>query len=262
MDHTPTSTEPSTAPATTNKLALWALILGIVSAVLAIVVVISIPAAIAAIVLGIISLVKHHTGKGQSIAGVIIGGVSLFVLIPISAIIGLAVLSVIANNETPVSGTTSGQAKPSTSTSKVITDCYTYAVPAGYKYDDNSKDCHTAVNIPKGDALTRIQVKGTTGEIGTLSEVATQYDTSIKAAFPGSKGVIDQEQFTANGKTVYYISYEDSYKLLAGLYIVVDLESTQTISGEPINAYSILGYTYNSQLKGNVRSVVDSLITK
>ena len=256
MDQTPRGTTP------TSKIPLLSMILGITSIVLAVLYFISVPAAFVAITLGIITLVKRHPGKGKGIAGIVMGGLALFIFIPVSVFLALFVLNNIAEKVEASRTPTSTQTATSSNTNKVTTDCYSYTIPTGYEYDDNSKACHTAVNIPKGDALTRIQVKGTTGTIGTLSDVVNRYNTTLKAADPNTKGIIDQEQFTAGGKTVYYVSYEDTYKLLTGIYIINDPESTQTIGTEPINAYSVLGYTYNAALKGNVRGVVDSLITK
>lgn len=280
MDQTPTPTESSIPqppvqpptppivppspeiPRNSSKLALWSMILGIVSVVLALVIFISIPASIVAIILGIVALVKGRPGKGKSIAGIITGGVALFIIIPF--MIFIIAVTIAANdglNERANQAQERIDAKTNAA-NQVTTDCYTYTIPTGYEYDDGSKACHTAVNIPKGDALTRVQVKGTTGTIGTLSEVVARYNTTLSQVDPNTKGIIDQEQFTVNGKTVYYVSYDDTYKLLTGIYIVNDPESTQVINGEPINAYSVLGYTYNSSLKGTVRGVVDSLVTK
>jgi len=258
---TPPST-PTVAPIATpvkSMLALWSMILGIVSIVLALVFFISIPAAIVAIILGIVALSKHRPGKGKSLTGIITGGVALFVVIPISFVIAISAINSLQEagaklRATPIAA--------SSTANSVLTDCYSYTIPTNYVYEPNSKDCYTAVNISGGDDLTRILVKGTTGTIGTLSDVVAQSNTAIKKASPDSKGIIEQEQFIANGKTVYYIAYEDGYKLLYGRYIINDPNSTKTVSGESINAYSVIGYTYNAALKANVRSVVDSLITK
>jgi len=259
-------TQPTNQPITpktpqeSSKLALWSLILGVTSIILAIFVYISIPAAIAAGILGAVVLTKHLPGKGKAAAGIITGGVALFLIIPI---ISLATQSL--NNASPgglrgaITPTTT---EPSAAATKVTTDCYSYAIPTGYEYEEASKDCHTAVNYPKGDALTRIQVKGTTGTVGTLDEVVAMYNTTLKKSDPNAAGVIDKEQFTVDGKTIYYVSYTDGLKLLTGVYIVKDPESTQVVGGQPIVAYSVLGYTYNAELKKVVRSVVDSLVTK
>jgi len=272
----PVLNNPAPAPQSKSKLALWSMILGIVSVGLAVVLFISIPAAIIAIVLGIVALVKHHPGKGKSIAGIITGGLALLIFIPISAVIALGVIAGISEGLDSKEGqqllqqlqdgtkpeTTEETTEPSATATTVTTDCYTYAIPASYVFDDNSKDCHTAVNIPNGDALTRIQAKGTVGEIGTLNEVVAHYNNTLKNTYEDSKGIIDKEQFVVNGKTVYYVSYEDDSGLLTGIYIVNDPESTKTIDDERITAYSILGYTYNSTLKATVRGVVDSFVTK
>jgi len=247
-------TQPTNQPITpktpqrSSKFALWSLILGVTSIILAIFVYISIPAAIAAGILGVVVLTKHLPGKGKAAAGIITGGVALFVIIPI---ISLAAQSLNNANTSVRNGAP-----------KVTTDCYSYTIPTGYEYEDTSKDCHTAVNYPKGDALTRIQVKGTTGTVGTLDEVVAMYNTTLKKSDPNAAGVIDKEQFTVDGKTVYYVSYTDGLKLLTGVYIVKDPESTQVVGGQPIVAYSVLGYTYNAELKKVVRSVVNSLVTK
>jgi len=274
----PVLNNTTATPQGKSKFALWSLILGIVSAALAVVFFISIPAAIVAIVLGIVALVKQHPGKGKSIAGIITASFALLVLIPISAIITLGVIAGVSegldskegrdllqqlqNDVKSDDSKDTSTTEPSATKTKVTTDCYTYAIPANYVFDDNSKDCHTAINIPGGDALTRIQAKGTVGEIGTLDEVVAHYNNTLETTYPNSKGIIDKEQFIVNGKTVYYVSYEDGSGLLTGIYIVNDPESTKMLGGEPVEAYSILGYTYNSTLKATVRSVVDSFVTK
>ncbi|MBC7459215.1 DUF4190 domain-containing protein [Candidatus Saccharibacteria bacterium] len=249
------------APNPSSKRALWAMILGIVSVVFALVIFISIPAAIVAVILGIIGLVKRLPGKGKNLTAVITGAAALLIFIPAS--IGLIVVSYAAINER--ANEAAGK-KTSISTQKevgdAVTPCYTYAVPKDYVFQQGPSACYTAVNIPNGDALTRIQVKGTTGTIGTLSNVVATYNKSLKASDANSKGIIDQEQFTANGKTIYYVSYEDTSELLVGIYIVNDPSSTQKLDGKPIAAYSIIGYTYNSELKNTVRGVATSLITK
>jgi len=259
-----------------TKLALWSLILGIVSAALAVIFFISVPAAIIAIIFGIVALVKQHPGKGKSIAGIITASFALLVLIPISAIVALGAIAGISEGLDSKEGQQLLQqlrdgvkpesieetTEPSVSDNKVMTYCYTYTLPAGYLYDDNARGCHTAINIPNGDALTHIQAKGTIGEIGTLDEVVAKYNKSLKDADPNSKGIIDKEQFIVNRKTVYYVSYEDNLQLLTGIYIVVTPNNGRTLDGELITAYSILGYTYNSTLKATVRGVVDSFVTK
>jgi hypothetical protein len=145
----------------------------------------------------------------------------------------------------------------------VNTACYTYPVPANYEYDANSKDCTTAVNIPKGDALTRITVKGNTGTIGTLQDVVTLFNKTIQSSDPKSSGVVDQETLTISGRTAYYVSYKDSYGLLFGNYIFPDSSASQKdATGKTITAYTVAGYTYNSGLKALVRGVADTLVIK
>ena len=258
---TPPITPPVTPVAAPMKsmLALWSMILGIASIVLALILFISIPAAIIAIIFGIVTLSKHHPGKGKALTGIITGGVALFIFIPFAFVVALSAISSLQAAGAKLQAT---PIATSSTENSVLTDCYSYTIPTNYVYEPNSKDCYTAVNISGGDDLTRIRVKGTTGTIGTLSDVVTRYNTTLKKANPDGKGVIDQEQFTANGKTVYYISYIDGYMLLSGIYIISDPNSTKTVGGESINAYSVLGYTYNAALKANVRSVVDSLVTK
>jgi hypothetical protein len=263
----PTNTPPNpvqpeqVTPQPSSRRALWAMILGIVSVVFALIVVVSIPAAIVAVILGSIGLVKHLPGKGKNLTAVITGAAALLIFIPAS--IGLIVVSYAAINER--ADKMMNKNTPSTVQEKVsdaVTPCYEYAVPEGYVFQQGPSSCFTAVNIPEGDALTRIQVKGTTGTIGTLSDVVATYNKSLKASDANSKGIIDQEQFTANGKTIYYVSYEDTSNLLVGTYIVNDPSSTQKLDGKPIAAYSIIGYTNNSELKSTVRSVATSLMTK
>lgn len=253
-----------TAPNPSSKRALWAMILGIVSIVFALIIFISIPAAIIAVILGSIGLAKRLPGKGKNLTAVITGAVALLIFIPASIFLILVsynsynAITERANEAASKNTSSSTQKK----TSKAVTPCYEYSVPEEYAFQQGPSSCLTAVNIPDGDALTRIQVKGTTGTIGTLSGVVATYNKSLKASDANSKGIIDQEQFTANGKTIYYVSYEDASKLLVGTYIVNDPSSTQKLDGKPITAYSIFGYTYNAALKNTVRGVATSLVTK
>lgn len=192
--------------------------------------IISIPAAIATITIGIIALVQHRPGKAKSISGIITGSFAL-VLINLVSIFFL-----------------SGAIE---------------TVRTAMNSKEPSAACHTAVNLPGGDALSRVEVKATTGTIGTLDDVVAKFNTTLKTSDPTSSGILDQEEFkTADGKTVYYLSFKDGNKLLFGVYIVNDPKSDQMLDGEAVVGYSVLGYTYNSALKGTVRSVVDSLETK
>ncbi len=74
-------------------LGLWALILGILSVVLGLLWPVAAILAIVAIILGIVGLVKHHGAKGKLTAGLIIGGVSLVVLIPIWFFVSMVALA-------------------------------------------------------------------------------------------------------------------------------------------------------------------------
>lgn len=90
---TPVVSEP--IPATsqyqrTSGLAITSMVLGIVSVIIAIIWFIALPIGITAIILGIIALLKHRSGRGMSITGVVTGSVSLFVA---AVIIFIAILS-------------------------------------------------------------------------------------------------------------------------------------------------------------------------
>lgn len=65
------------APQGGRGLAIASLVLGIVSSVFFCAYVISIPAALTGLVLGIISLAKHREGKGMAIAGLILSAIGL-----------------------------------------------------------------------------------------------------------------------------------------------------------------------------------------
>ena len=261
---TPFQPEPQpiqpTAPNPSSKRALWAMILGIISIVFALIIFISIPAAIVAVILGSIGLAKRLPGKGKNLTAVITGAVALLIFIPASILILVSYNAITERANEAASKNTSSLTQKKAN--KAVTPCYEYSVPEEYVFQQGPSSCLTAVNIPDGDALTRIQVKGTTGTIGTLSGVVATYNKSLKASDANSKGIIDQEQFTANGKTIYYVSYEDASKLLVGTYIVNDPSSTQKLDGKSITAYSIIGYTYNAELKNSVRGVATSLVTK
>jgi hypothetical protein len=257
---TPQLSLPPTPPAS-QLLSTWSLVLGIVALVLGIVVFISIPAAIVAVILGIIVLAKHHPGKGKALAGIITGGVAL-IFIPILFMITLVAYNGITERANQLKQTSTQQAAATTVASSdgitVNTPCYSYTIPTSYVYDDASKDCTTAVNIPNGDALSRITVKGNTGTIGSLKDVVATFNKAAQS----SNAVIDQEQLTTNGRTAYYISYKDTNGLLFGNYIIPDSSASRTVGGKTITAYTVAGYVYNSSLKALVHGVFDSLVIK
>ncbi len=78
--------QPSPAPADqprsgSKALAIWALVLSIVSVITLVFFFIAGPLALAALVMGIIVLVKHKPGKGLGIAAIVVSAISL-ILIP------------------------------------------------------------------------------------------------------------------------------------------------------------------------------------
>lgn len=77
-------------PSTKKGMAITSMVLGIVSIVIAILWFIAAPVAIAAVILGIISLVKKHGGKGMSITGIVTGAVTVFIIVPLILVTVLA----------------------------------------------------------------------------------------------------------------------------------------------------------------------------
>jgi hypothetical protein len=255
---------PVVGPQGSQALSTWSLILGISSVVLAIIFFIAIPAAIVAVILGIIVLVKHRPGKGKALAGIITGGAMLLIIPFIAAITIVAFngVSQRANeaHNTAVQQEASRLLGPSSDGVNVTSPCYSYAIPAGYVYDEASVNCTTAINIPNGDALTRITVKGNTGTIGSLQDVVTMFNKTLQNGDASAQGVVDQQQLTINGKIAYYISYKDATGLLFGNYIMPDTSAGHVDqNGKTITAYTVAGYSYNSGLKALVTGVVNSL---
>lgn len=262
--------EPQQPIQGSQKLSTWALILGIASVVLAIVLFISIPAAIVAIILGAMALAKHRPGKTKALIGLIAGAAALVLFIPAS--IGLivvlsgqisekALLEAVIRPEKDLSSQEPSKTSNSNSASvvgdKVVTDCYTYTIPKDYEFNESSKDCTTAVNIADGDTLTRVVVKPNTGKIGTLQDAVDTLNVALKKADPKTEGVTSQKEYTANGRTVYYVTYKDTYGLSFGNYIFPDSSASQTINGQTITAYSVAGYTTPA-----LKEVADSVVIK
>jgi hypothetical protein len=254
---------PSAPPQGSQVMATWSMALGIGALVLGVIVFLSIPAAIVAIVLGIIVLAKHHAGKGKALAGIITGGITLLVF-PILLGITIVAYNGITQRaqEAEKTAVTQNSAQTYSQDQTVFTPCFTYTIPDGYQYDAASAHCTTSVNIPNGDILTRITVKANTGAIGTLKDVVAAYNKSLQAGNASTPGVVDQEELTVNNQRVYYVSYKDANNLLFGNYIIPVSTSLQDENGKDITAYTVAGYTYNSQLKAIVRGVLDSIITK
>ena len=260
MNDTPTQ------PVKPSRMSTWSLVLGIVAFVLAVVIFISIPAAIIAIVFGIIVLVKHRPGKRKAIAGIIIGGITLLLIPP------LVTLSLVAynaltervnmTNKSSQQKETNKIAGTATNTSKVDTQCYTYTIPTGYEFDVASKNCTTAVNIHNGDDLTRITVKGNTGTIGSLKDVVASFNKTLQTGNSNAPGFVDQKELILQGRSVYYITYKDTTGLLFGNYIISDKSGSRIVNDKTITAYTVAGYVYYSSLAGIVRNVFDSLTVK
>ena len=263
---------PVVTPQKPSSLATVSMILGIAAFALGILFFLSIPAAIVAIITGAIALKKNYPGKTKAIVGIVGGGIVLL-FIPAATVIGFATLN---NDDFDIQKILTGKSQSvvapveSTGTAsstlvkgnKIDTDCYTYTIPTGYEIEKNSKGCVTAVNIPRGDALTRIIVKRNTGPTGTLEDVVATYNKSLRKDNPEAKGVLESEQFTSNGHTVYYVAVEDGYGYLFGYYMTLDASGKQSLDGQPVTAFTVAGYVYNSQLKALVRGVSDSLVIK
>ena len=73
---------PGTAQHPSKALAIWALVLSILSILTSIVFFVAFPLAVAALIMGIIALVKKKPGKGMSIASIVMGGLALLIFIP------------------------------------------------------------------------------------------------------------------------------------------------------------------------------------
>jgi len=249
-----------------STLSTWSLILGIASLVLGLIIFISVPAAIVAIILGIVVLTKHRPGKGKALAGIITGGTMLLVLPFLFAVVIVAYnginerVQVVATEQQHILN--NSDATPTSDGHSVSTACFTYTIPEGYEFDDASKNCTTSVNIPNGDTLTRIVVKANTGDIGSLQDVVASYNKTLQAGDVTKPGVIDQEEFSTHGTRVYYVSYKDANGLLFGNYIIPTQTTLNDENGKPITAYTVAGYTYNAELKAIVRGVLDSVITE
>jgi hypothetical protein len=257
---------PVMQPQGPQNLSIWSLVLGITSLVLGIIIFISIPAAIAAVVLGILVLFKHQPGRGKAVAGITTGGVFLLIALPLVVFSSLAFNSYTQKtNDIQKAAMQQADKRTAAATngSNVDTSCYSYLVPSGYEYDTTSQGCTTAVNIAKGDSLTRITVKGNTGTIGSLQDVVTAFNKTLQNGNSSAPGVVDQSTTIIKGHTVYYISYKDSNGLLFGNYIFLDTSASQKdTAGKTITAYTVAGYTYNLSLKNILRGVVESLTIK
>lgn len=83
-------TQQAPTPSAKKGMAITSMVLGIVSIVIAILWFIAAPVAIAAIILGIISLVKKQGGKGMSITGIVTGAVTVFIIVPLILVTVLA----------------------------------------------------------------------------------------------------------------------------------------------------------------------------
>jgi 4-amino-4-deoxy-L-arabinose transferase-like glycosyltransferase len=86
----PEQPQVPTPPAKPAGLAITSMVLGILSIVTLFTVILPVPLAIAAIVFGIVSLVKRLGGKGMSIAGIATAGASLLIFLAFILLTALA----------------------------------------------------------------------------------------------------------------------------------------------------------------------------
>ncbi len=139
--------------------------------------------------------------------------------------------------------------------STVGTPCYTFTVPAGYDVEPASAGCTVAVNIPGGDALSRIEIRPNAGT-GTASEALT----AIKAELGKDASItvkaadvvtLDQGNLAAD------VSFETS-TLLREIFAVPTKGRTYVIAGKAVDGFMIGGSAYNKELDGALHAVANS----
>ena len=74
-----------------------------------------------------------------------------------------------------------------------------------------------------------ITVKGNTGTIGSLKDVVASFNKVLQTSNPNAPGVVDQQEFSLQGRSVYYVTYKDASGLLFGNYIISDKSGVSDI---------------------------------
>lgn len=197
--------------------------------------------------------------------------IASFLIIPL--LIGGAAFAYEVFYQALSSGKTSSTSRPSTDSAQkevtgpvtlngttVDSDCFSYTAPKGYVLSPKAAKCSTEVNIPNGDSLTSVVVKANSGKKRTADEALQAMTTTVEA---GGIAVQDSGILTfTDGTTGAFVHFQDSYKLLAGMYYIVSPNPKFTIDGKLIVGTTIQGYVYNKGLKAIVEDVVKSVILK
>lgn len=257
----PHATQPQGKP---SKMPVVAMVLAIFAFVIGLFWFISVPVAIAALIVGIIALVKKYSKMGFSIAAVSIAGLTLMIA-PFWIALTIAIYTGIqeaarerrSDSSEIDNGINSGPVSDATT---VRTECYSYDVPEYYTEADEAREVGTCVSgimlAEGGDALTAIAVHPITDSTyGTVEDRQAYVRESLEKQ---DVTISSLQSISANGNETISATYEDSFGLERVMHYIYDKDASHESNGSTIYGYQVSGYAYNDALRGTISEVLDS----
>jgi hypothetical protein len=203
-----------------SALPIWALILSILGIVTGIVVFLSIPLALVALILGIVALKKRATRKGMSIASIVISAFTLVVIVPIMLFITLVAF----NGVTDVANRAVVAAENRAAGDRFVdTPCFTFTAPTGYDISDLASSCAVILtDTSTRDTQTSSPTEGfivitpINEDVSNENRVFAYLESAYENIFDAETA----EVLDTNGYTVY--SYKSNDEPNYRSYIVID----------------------------------------
>lgn len=257
MNPAPQNTTPPLSPTTPkrSKLPTLSLVFGIIGVVLALIIFVSVPAAIAAIIIGAVALKKKVGDKGKSVAGIVLGSLSLVIIIPLLVIITLVAYNGIQERaQRAVDQANSSGSSQTSDSANVDEPCYRFALPSGYTVSRTDGNCEVTLS----DGTDEINVTPITGEVPSLSEAR-----SILQPFATSaEGTLSQgEERMFNDVTAYKFTIDYSAGTFA-LYLFIDESGAHEVSGQTVTGYSVTGRSDSFDSRVTLELITDTFTLK
>jgi hypothetical protein len=137
---------------------------------------------------------------------------------------------------------------------RIVTPCFSFAVPAGYAVDDTSAQCSTAIRADE-NGLTDINVFAGKG----LDSIDAFFEEVQKNATANGLGNVTTKRVTVQGRAAGVGYFYSAYGLPNAIYFIPIQEGYLTIDGEAINAITASGPIGDPNSAAVLQGILDSL---
>ncbi len=137
---------------------------------------------------------------------------------------------------------------------RLVTSCFSYAVPAGYSVDGSSAQCSTAIRADE-NGMTDINVFASTG----IDTIDAFFETVTTNAQANQLGDVTTKLVTVQGRDAGVVYYYGAYGIPTAIYYIPIQPGYYTVNGAPVTAITASGPIASSASADILQGILDSL---